>query len=162
MLMSFFRTLPRMDLMEVTTVGLPFCAFKVLAGLTLHKAALSAAGKGAGLFLVALGVGDLVINGLNFLSLAILRRRILPACVFSLATSPLHASTRHPEWRWADFGNSLDVLVSFSLVAIMIGGGGLQSLSSKGMLVWNLSVIFNVMGAGLTRVKQSLKNFSQA
>jgi hypothetical protein len=59
---------------------------------------------------------------------------------------------------WQDFGNSLDVFLSFSLVAIMIGGDYLKLLPQNHMMVWNISVILNVFGAGYGRIMNSIQN----
>ena len=63
---------------------------------------------------------------------------------------------------WQDLGNSLDVFLSFSIVAFMIAGNHLKEIPSEHMTVWNLSVILNVLGAGLGRVKDSLRNLRKS
>lgn len=155
------RNLPRRHLLEVLTIGFPFCAFKILAGLVLHASASAPAARVLGLILIGLGGLDALINAANFLGLLFRGHRCTQACFFSVLTNPLKAITRHPEWRWQDLGNSLDVLTSFSLVATMIAGSGLARLTPPEMQFWNASVILNVMGAGLTRLGSSLKNFSE-
>lgn len=130
-----------LELMEVVTVGLPFCGFKVVVGLTC-------VGNGyalAGWVLVALGVIDAVINVINAVTLLTLGRRTLAACAFSVLTP----------WR-RDLGNAIDTMFSFSLVAVMIGGGHIPSLAPMHLSAWNVCVIINVLGAGLGRLGQSL------
>jgi hypothetical protein len=135
----------RFELLEVLTIGLPFCGFKVLAGLSLAGA--------LGMVLVALGVIDALINLINLVGLLILRRRPLSACLFAVVLS-----WRRPLHTWRDLGNSVDVLLSFSLVAFMIAASRLGSLSTQQLAVWNACVILNVLGAGLGRFGQSLRN----
>ncbi len=136
-----------LELMEVLTVGLPFCGFKVLAGLSFS-------GVG-GAPLVALGAIDAVINTVNVLGLLFARRRLLPACAFSVAARLL--PSRRPAPSREDLGNALDVLFSFSLVALMIGGDRLRLLQPRHLSGWNVCVIINVLGAGLGWLGQSLR-----
>lgn len=142
----------RMDLLEVLTVGLPFCGFKILAGLSL--------GGPIGLGLVALGVLDAVINGINLLGLLVNRRRPMAACTLTLATLLLRGASASRQ-KWLDLGNSLDVLLAFVLVATMIAYGRLGSMPRESLAVWNACVILNVLGAGLGRFSASLRNLSR-
>jgi hypothetical protein len=142
----------RMDLLEVLTVGLPFCGFKVLAGLSF-------AGP-AGAFLVALGVLDGLINGANLAGLLAKDRRPLAACSLAFAARALRAPSGPPR-KWHDLGSSLDVLLSFALVALMIGGGRLGSMPPVRLSAWNACVILNVLGAGLGRIGDSLRDLAR-
>jgi hypothetical protein len=149
----------RMELLEVLTVGLPFCGFKVLTGLSLADSAAPAV-RLAGALLVLLGAVDALINLVNLAGLLASGRRPTGDCLFALATRPFHAPNR-PAQAWRDFGNSLDVLLSFALVALMIGGGRLRGMPGDRLAVWNACVILNVLGAGLGRFGESLRNLSR-
>jgi len=133
-----------MDMLEVVTVGFPFCGFKVLAGLTL--------GGRVGAAFVVWGALDCVVNAANLASLLAARRRAAPACLFSFAARALRGSSP----RWQELGNSLDVLVSFVIVAAMIGLGRIPTLPPRALAAWNACVILNVLGAGLGRVGASV------
>ncbi len=150
----------RLELLEVLTVGLPFCGFKVLAGLSFAQSA-AAGGRALGAALVVLGAADALINVLNLAGLAVAGRRPTDACVFSLATRLFRRPARSPR-AWQDFGNSLDVLLSFALVSVMIGGGRLRGMPEGRLAVWNASVILNVLGAGLGRLGESVRNLARA
>lgn len=139
----------RRDLLEVLTVGLPFCGFKIVAGLALG---------GAGWLLVGLGVLDAVINLVNLAGLLAYRTRPMAACTFALATYPFRGSA--PQ-KWLDLGNSLDVLLAFVLVAAMIGFGRLGALPPERLAVWNACVILNVLGAGLARFGASVRDLAR-
>ena len=56
-------------LFEILTVGLPFCAFKIIAGLGLKQ-----------LWLTIWGLLDLAINAINLLALVILRQSARRNC----------------------------------------------------------------------------------
>ena len=55
--------------------------------------------------------------------------------------------------------NSL--LISFSLVAYMVGAGRLKLLPPGLLTFWNAAVILNVLGAGLGRFGESVRNLSE-
>jgi hypothetical protein len=140
-----------MELLEVLTVGLPFCGFKVLAGLSLTGP--------AGLLLIGLGAVDAIVNGVNLAGLLVSGRRPLAACAFAHATGSLRKAG--PLAKRRDLGASLDVLLSFALVALMIGLGRLGSLPHAQLVAWNFCVIFNVLGAGLGRFGASLRDLAR-
>jgi hypothetical protein len=134
-------------LFEIITVGLPFCAFKILAGLVLGQ-----------VWLTFWGGLDLVINTANLLALLISRHRATDACVLSLVVRALRKPTSTEKPVWQELGNSVDVLLSFAIVAFMLGGGFLKLLAPAQLTLWNISVILNVLGAGSMRLSQSLAN----
>jgi hypothetical protein len=136
-----------MELIEIITIGLPFCAFKILSGLLWGQH-----------WLTALGLIDLVINVLNLGFLIITRKRLMDACLLSLIVRKFKRPSPQRKSMWQDFGNSLDVFLSFTIVAIMIGGQFLQLLPANHMNLWNLAVILNVFGAGYGRLRNSLTN----
>jgi hypothetical protein len=138
------------DIFEVITVGFPFCGFKILSGLVMRWSFEGPTGRFFALLLIGLGVIDLLINALNLLGLVVLNRRVLRACLFDIFM--------HPDWTWPDLGNSLDVLLSFTLVALVIGKGMLRQMTPEQLSTWDICVIFNVIGAGLSRLGSSLKS----
>jgi hypothetical protein len=135
------------ELLEVLTIGLPFCVFKIVVGLFFNQS-----------WLVILGLIDVVINCTNFFSLIIFKRRFLDPCLFGVLVHLLKRPKKERVHQWMDFGNSLDVVVSFSLVAFMIGGAYLKELPSTYLHWWNIAVILNVFGAGSSRLGSSIKN----
>jgi hypothetical protein len=140
-----------MELLEVLTIGLPFCGFKIVAGLSL--------GGSAGFLLVGLGLVDTAVNAANLAGLLLARRRPLAACALALAAGA--PSSNVPLAKRRDLGAALDVLLSFALVAIMIGTGKIRALPPAQLAAWNACVILNVLGAGLGRFGASLRNLSR-
>jgi hypothetical protein len=136
-----------MNFLEIMTIGLPFCAFKIVTGLFLNQP-----------WLTSLGVIDLGINLTNSVSLLFLKRRVFDACLLSFLTRLLKKPTQVVKAKWQDLGNSIDVLLSFSLVAYMIGGGFIKDLPKDYLSIWNISVILNVFGAGFSRLEISIRN----
>lgn len=142
------------SLFEVVTVGLPFCAFKLLTGLALVTGQPQ---TGQPQFVERLGTGllllggcDLLLNAINLLSLLVRAERKVPICAFDAIAQRTGA-------RPQDLGIALDVFVSFVIVAVVIGAGLLKRFSAEELLAWNVSVILNVLGAGVSRLLSSLR-----
>ncbi len=60
--------------------------------------------------------------------------------------------------KWEDFGNSLDFFFSFLLVAFVISGGHIPRLPPAHLSIWNVAVVFNVIGAGLALMSSAVQN----
>lgn len=132
-----------LEALEVLTVGLPFCIFKVLGGLLLGK---------WGIPLLLLGGADALLNAVNLLSLAALRRRLAPKCTLLPILRRLLPPGVHTE---AEMAAALDVALSFLIVAVVIGGGFLSRLAPSEVRAWSFAVVLNVIGAGLFQVTQA-------
>ncbi len=129
--------------LEALTVGLPFCIFKILAGVLLGR---------WGLALLALGGVDAFLNLANLASLGALGKRAVPVCTLSILVPAW------PRFRGLDteeLATSLDVAVSFVIVAAVIGLGYIKAFSHLEVSLWNLAVVLNVLGAGLFQVNQA-------
>lgn len=133
---------------EILTVGFPFCIFKLLTGVALMG---TPSLRVLGWTLVGLGAIDVVFNALNLASLLFLRRRVCGVCLVDVLVRRLER--RPPR---GDLGVAIDVLLSFGLVAIVIGSGLLARLPSWALPLWNVSVVLNVLGAGIGRVLAAL------
>ena len=153
------KGIPRIETLEVLSVGLPFCVFKIAAGAAFRSGGGALAGAGPAL--LALGAVDLLFNGANFVGLVLIRRRVLDACFLSFAARRFHGPMRKSPRTLQDFGNSLDVLISFTLVAYMVGAGRLRILPPRLLAYWNAAVVLNVLGAGLGRFTESVRNLSE-
>lgn len=128
---------------EVLTVGLPFCIFKVLAGLLAGP---------WGYPLLALGACDLALNGANLISLVFLKRRVVPICTLELLFG---RTQRQEEEARREMTAALDVALSFLIVAVVIGGNFLKRFPPLGMQLWSAAVVLNVLGAGMFQVNQA-------
>ena len=132
---------------EIISVGLPFCAFKIVTGIiALHRPSLVILGY----VLLALGAIDLALNVANLASLLLLRRRIAPVCLSQWLVVGVFASKR-------EVGVAIDVLISFILVAIVVGFGLFGGLSTWTLRCWNLAVVLNVLGAGIGQLLTALR-----
>jgi hypothetical protein len=146
------------ELLEVLTVGFPFCVFKAGVGAWCMQRGL----PWAGVPLLLLAGVDALLNGTNLLALAATRRRAVPACLLSALTQRLGLFHGLPHARRADLGNALDMLLAFTLVAGMVGFGLLAELGPRLLAAWNGAVVLNVLGAGLGRLGGSLEKVVSA
>lgn len=142
------------DVLEVVTTGFPFCVFKATVGTHL----LDRGATIPGAILLALGAIDLAINVANLLALGVVRHRVTNACTLSAVSKRLRLFPGTANRYLVDFGNSLDVLLSCSLVAFMVGLGRIGTMPPLHIAVWNAAVVLNVLGAGLSRVEASLRH----
>jgi hypothetical protein len=129
--------------LEALTVGLPFCLFKFLAGILL--------GPWGGPLLLLCAV-DAFLNLANMASLVLLKRRVAPVCAMSILVPAL------PRFRGREteeLATSIDVAISFLIVAIVIGGGFIRTFNALEGRAWSLAVVLNVLGAGLFQVNQA-------
>lgn len=145
------------DVAEVITVGLPFCVFKGLVGALLWRAGHVVPAAP----LLLLCVSDSLINLVNLGALFFWRRRALSACTLAVIVVRLRVFATSPNEYVKDLGNSLDMLLSFSLVAAMVGLGKIPSLPADHLRIWNAAVVLQVLGAGLSRVGASFRAIPQ-
>lgn len=136
-----------MNCLEVITIGLPFCGFKIVSGILFKQ-----------YWLIILGVIDLIINLSNLLSLVFLKRRFFDACFLSYIVRIIKKPNVNVKSKWQDLGNSLDVLLSFAIVGYVIGGGFISDIPASHLTIWNISVVLNVFGAGYSRLEASIRN----
>jgi hypothetical protein len=130
---------------EIITIGFPLCGFKVITGLFFNQ-----------YWLIALGAIDLFINIVNLLSLIFLKRRLFDACLLSFLVRLIKRPNINAKPQWQDVGNAADVFLSFTLVAYVIGGGFIKLFPSDHVVIWNISVVLNVLGAGYGRLSKSI------
>ena len=137
---------------EVITVGLPFGAFKLVVG-----GHLVLAGSGApGWTLLAVGAVDTALNLVNLTSVLGTGHRWVPTCLAHAALGATHRP--HME----ELALAVDTMLAFSLVAAMILIGALPALPPLALAVWNVAVVFNVLGAGGLRLARAISELPSA
>lgn len=133
-------------LFDVITIGLPFCVFKITAGLFFGQ-----------YWLIALGLIDLFINAANLFSLLLKKRRIFDSCLLAWVGYQFVKKAQENKHNWQELGESIDVLLSFIIVAFVIGLGHITNFNASSVWWWNLAVVLNVLGAGSARLIASIK-----
>lgn len=144
----------RRQSLEIVTVGIPFCAFKVLTGMTLVGRPWLGLLGGS---LIALGALDLAVNLTNLAALAAGRPPVFGVCLLEIAARRWRPARRE----WHDVGVSADVMLSFALVAVVIGAGLLPALPPLALRAWSVAVVLNVLGAGFGRLSSSVASLRE-
>jgi hypothetical protein len=86
---------------EILTVGFPFCAFKLITGVSLSQD-----------WLTAWGIADALINTLNLLWLLTARRRATEVCLLSLVLRIARRPTAEKLSSWQNLGAAGDMFFS--------------------------------------------------
>lgn len=147
------------DLLEVITVGLPFCVFKLVTGkLLFFDVNLPILGA----ILLVLGFLDLIINLANLGFLLIKRRRGAGICTMTFLVRLFEGRAGHPSARLTEVAAALDVILSFILVVVMINAGLLAGLPRTEVVMWNIAVSFNVLGAGYAQLSRAIRKLNDA
>ncbi len=138
-----------LEILEIITVGFPFCSFKYLSGLLLiqQKAMIP-----LGVFLLSIGTLDFILNAIHFFSLIFTNKRKTPICILSF----IFKRIKYHNYQLENVGIALDVAFSFLIVALMIAFTGISRLQPNEIILWNASVVFNVIGAGMSRLAFSV------
>lgn len=148
-----------MEILEIITIGWPYCGFKILAGLWALSLGTPCPFV-LGALLLALGAVDLVINTANLVSLFVTQKRMSAVCLFCVLSSRIGARWNFPERALLEVGESLDTMTAFVLVAGGVGFGLIGQLPPQQRSIWGACTVLNVMGAGLARLGRSLRKLS--
>jgi hypothetical protein len=95
---------------------------------------------------------DLVLNMANFSLALVGRESPVALCTAEYVVGRLNRDSESHR----QLGLSVDAMLSFTLVAAMVGLGLLVRLGRSDLALWNLCVVLNVLGAGLGRLADSL------
>ena len=133
---------------DIITIGLPFGVFKVTSGMYYGIDPI-----------VWWGYVDIVFNCVNAAIYLLLKRKLFPTCLLAFLGQQAGKLFKHDPVLTEDTGESLDVLFSFAIVALVIGSGAITRYPADMVFFWNISVVLNVLGAGSIRVFQSLKRY---
>jgi hypothetical protein len=146
------------------TIGLPFAIFKLIFGIALLRLLPGYSGCISGGVLVMLGLFDLIVNILNSIFMAVRGRALTQVCVLAILFHMLgkkRGSAQHSVFS-ADFGTAVDTMLSFSLVAIAVALNLFAQFGENERLLWNWSVVTNVLGAGISRILVTVTPARQA
>ena len=144
------------------TIGFPFIGYKMLASILLENMGNSVANVLSAL-LLTLAVVDFVFNMFNLVALIFVGHRLGPVCFLSWVCK--HTPLMR---RFNDIGEALDTMISFTIVAIVVGMNlfpNLIELSPGGadgpkffFKLWNICTVANVLGAGFGRLQNSFRH----
>jgi hypothetical protein len=131
-------------LVDVVLTGFPFAVYKAGTGTVLIPLGYPIIG---GIFL-AWGIVDFIMNLLGL---------VMPKRVAICSLAGIGRLMPGKQAVWHERMLAIDMFFSFSIVAMMLWFGGLALLDPRLGKVWNLAVVLNVMGAGATRVYDSMQ-----
>lgn len=152
-------------LLAELTIGFPFIGYKLMAALLLKSAGEQGAFGGITVseilsaFLLVLAIVDLAFNLINLMALVFIGHRLGPVCFLSWVCR--HTPLKR---RYNDIGEALDTMLSFSIVAVVVGVNLFPNLIAMSpadgpkvyFILWNTCTVANVLGAGIARLQASL------
>lgn len=135
------------QILAVLTIGFPFVGYKILAGVVIHRLYENPAADILALIFIVWGLIDLILNAICFHAVCWRGHTHYPFCLFSVI------ARRHPILsKWDDAGEALDVMLSFTIVAWIVGQGLFSHMDGAQIKIWNICTVVNVLGAGISRL----------
>ncbi len=145
----------------IITIGFPFIIYKALMGYVAIKTLPSPVSWIAGIILLGMAAVDLVMNLLNLGGLVLLRRPLTDTCLLAWLFNRFLGRQVSPKRRGHpvlySLGGAVDTLLSFSLVAMMVGLNLFGYLSTSLAHVWSMATVTNILGAGLARTSMAIR-----
>lgn len=139
-------------ILSILTIGFPFVGYKILGGIVisrLYDGSLLA--KAAALFFIVWGLIDLLLNAVSLHAVSCRGNLHYPVCLLSIV------SKKHPVLsKWRDSGEALDIMLSFTIVAVVVGQNLFVLMDGAQVKLWNICTVINVLGAGIARLGSSI------
>lgn len=135
------------QILAVFTIGFPFVGYKILAGVVIHRLYGNPAADIIALLFVVWGLIDLMLNAICLHAVCCRGHTHYPFCLLSVM------ARRHSVLsKWEDSGDALDVMLSFCIVAWIVGQGLFGFMDGTQVKIWNICTVVNVLGAGISRL----------
>lgn len=153
--MPYFPPMPKFkyikehlfQILAVFTIGFPFVGYKILAGVVIHRLYGNPAADIIALLFVVWGLIDLMLNAICLHAVCCRGHTHYPFCLLSVM------ARRHSVLsKWEDSGDALDVMLSFCIVAWIVGQGLFGFMDGAQVKIWNICTVVNVLGAGISRL----------
>lgn len=135
------------NLMSIITIGFPFAAYKFLAGDIIMNALDGALCLVLFYFFSIWAIVDFMLNFNAMMNILISGKNHDPVCFLAFIAKKMSKLLRIK-----GIGEALDLFLSFSMVACIVGGCLLSKLSDGYIYLWNISTVVNVLGAGVVRL----------
>ncbi len=140
------------QILSILTVGFPFVGYKVFGGIIIsHMYDGTVAANIVAMLFIVWGLVDFVLNAVGLYTVCCRGEIRYPVCLLSLLSQKHHFLSR-----WRDVGEAVDTLLSFSIVALVVGKNLFVFLDGAQVKVWNICTVVNVLGAGVARLGTSL------
>ena len=135
------------QILAVFTIGFPFVGYKILAGGVIPRLYGNPAADIIALLFVVWGLIDLMLNAICLHAVCCRGHTHYPFCLLSVM------ARRHSVLsKWEDSGDALDVMLSFCIVAWIVGQGLFGFMDGAQVKIWNICTVVNVLGAGISRL----------
>ncbi len=139
-------------ILSILTIGFPFVGYKILAGIVINR--LYGGFWGAELiafFFIVWGLIDFFLNAVSLHAVSCRGNLHYPVCLLSIISKKHHILAK-----WKDSGEALDVMLSFIIVAFVVGQNLFIFMDGMQVKLWNLCTVVNVLGAGIARLSASI------
>ena len=139
-------------ILSILTIGFPFVGYKILGGIIISRLYDESwlAAFVAVLFVVW-GLVDLLLNAVCLHAVSCRGNLHYPVCLLSMI------SKKHPVLsKWHDCGEALDIMLSFMIVALVVGQNLFVFMDGAQVKIWNICTVVNVLGAGIARLGASI------
>lgn len=138
-------------ILSILTIGFPFVCYKILGGIIISRIYDSIFADALGLFLIVWGLVDFALNAISLHAVSCRNNLHYPVCLLSMI------SRKHPVLsKWKDVGEAMDVMLSFLIVAFVVGQNLFIYMDGGQVKLWNACTVINVLGAGIARLGATL------
>lgn len=139
-------------ILSILTIGFPFVGYKVLGGIVISRLYHDSwIVDVLALLFIVWGVIDFLLNAVSLHAVSCRGNLHYPVCLLSVV------SKKHPVLsKWRDSGEALDIMLSFMIVAVVVGQNLFVFMDGAQIKLWNVCTVVNVLGAGIARLGASI------
>ncbi len=139
-------------ILSILTIGFPFVGYKVLGGIVISRLYHDSwIADVLALLFIVWGVIDFLLNAVSLHAVSCRGNLHYPVCLLSVV------SKKHPVLsKWRDSGEALDIMLSFMIVAVVVGQNLFVFMDGAQIKLWNVCTVVNVLGAGIARLGASI------
>ncbi|MGD9638627.1 MAG: hypothetical protein AB7U85_06170 [Alphaproteobacteria bacterium] len=148
------------EIASIITAGFPFVVYKTIMG---HLAYTQLANPFCYIAFVFwfLALVDFIINFLNFVFLIFKGKPFTDVCFLAFLFNFFKPKHKEDTDLWYHIGTAFDAMLSFSIVALVVGFNFFVYFVGHEVYFWNIATVFNVIGAGFFQVKNALINLKK-
>lgn len=97
------------------------------------------------------GFVDFILNAFSLYAVSCKGNMNYPVCLLSVFCKKHRVLSK-----WQDSGEALDVMLSFIIVAVVVGQNLFVFMDGSQVKLWNICTVVNVLGAGIARLGASI------
>lgn len=134
-------------ILSILTIGFPFVGYKILAGIIINNLYSGIIAYVIAAVFIVWGFIDFFLNTISFHAVCWRGNTQYPVCLLSIVARKHHVLSK-----WKDAGEALDIMLSFCIVAMVVGYALFPYLDGSQVKIWNVCTVINVLGAGIARL----------